>query len=210
MSAIPFLVGAIVGIMSALLTIFITPSLQHYFWRRQRHAERQMTIIDEVSTLAAEARELLLHPELLHHAEDLNDKQRQLYGMLLKAQVNVKALFSGPVFKEFISLDHTIREAISQADTADFDTRHLIDKHLLFTHSLSLNAMYRDLGIPTPPFGQWLRAQGWDPLLRGWRERWWPAVHQRVATGTTRLRQSRERRKRRRSGMRQPPSDIGR
>jgi hypothetical protein len=190
MSAIPFLVGAVVGITSALLTILITPSLQHYFWTRQRHAERQLAVIDEVNTLSAEARGFLLHPELLHHAERIADRQLQLYNMLLKAHVNVKGLFSESVFNEFVSLDHVIRGAISQAETADFETRHRIDKQLLFTHYLGHIAMYRDMGIPAPPFGQWLRVQWWDPLLRGWRERWWPTLQQWMVTGTTRLSQS--------------------
>jgi hypothetical protein len=46
MSAIPFLVGVVVGITSALLTILLTPSLQHYFWTKQRQAERQFALLD--------------------------------------------------------------------------------------------------------------------------------------------------------------------
>jgi hypothetical protein len=48
------LIAPLIGIASALLTILLTPTLQHYFWRRQKCAERQLAIIDEVRTLTAE------------------------------------------------------------------------------------------------------------------------------------------------------------
>jgi hypothetical protein len=173
---ITFLVVVCGGLVSAVITLPLGQPLQHYFWTRQQHGERQMAIIEEMNTLAADARGLLMHPE------KTADRQLQLYSMLLKASVNVQGLFSEPLFQCFMSLDHAVRAAIRQAETTYHDARFLIDKHLLFSHSTSLIAMYHDMGIPAPPFGQWLQAQWWDPLLRGWCERWWPTLQQRVAT----------------------------
>jgi len=45
------LVSVFLGLASALLAIFLTPVLQHYFWRRQRHAELCLPLIDRCAEL---------------------------------------------------------------------------------------------------------------------------------------------------------------
>jgi hypothetical protein len=57
------LLAAMVGVVSALLTIFLTPRLQHYFWTRQRTAERQLAVIEEMNKLVAEMRWVLSNQE---------------------------------------------------------------------------------------------------------------------------------------------------
>jgi hypothetical protein len=42
------------GILGTLLTIFVTPCLQHYFWKRQKREEIRFTIVNEVNRLAAQ------------------------------------------------------------------------------------------------------------------------------------------------------------
>jgi hypothetical protein len=48
------LVSAGSSVAASLLTIWLTPSLQHYFWKRQRLAEMRIDTIDEFNRLAAE------------------------------------------------------------------------------------------------------------------------------------------------------------
>jgi hypothetical protein len=48
------LVAAGAAILGSLLTIFLTPQLQHYFWRKQRGDELRLAAIDELNRLAAE------------------------------------------------------------------------------------------------------------------------------------------------------------
>jgi len=38
---ITFLAAVCAGLISAVTTLFLGPLIQHYFWTRQRHAERQ-------------------------------------------------------------------------------------------------------------------------------------------------------------------------
>ena len=42
------------GILGTLLTIFVTPRLQHYFWKRQKREGIRLTAGTEVNRLAAE------------------------------------------------------------------------------------------------------------------------------------------------------------
>jgi hypothetical protein len=47
-------VPALIGVLATLLTIFLTPSLQHYFWRLQRRAELRLATINEVVRVTSE------------------------------------------------------------------------------------------------------------------------------------------------------------
>jgi hypothetical protein len=46
--------ATMIGIGSAVLTMVLTPTLQHYFWTRQRYTERRFAAIEALNTLAAE------------------------------------------------------------------------------------------------------------------------------------------------------------
>jgi len=57
----------ITGILAALLTIFLTPRLQHYFWKRQRRSEFLISIINVMNRLIAEF--------ITEHAANQSDPQ---------------------------------------------------------------------------------------------------------------------------------------
>jgi hypothetical protein len=42
------------GLVSAVITLVLGQPLQHYFWTRQRYAERPFAVIEKLNTLAAE------------------------------------------------------------------------------------------------------------------------------------------------------------
>ena len=42
------LISAVSAISATLITIFLTPKLQHYFWKHQRRAELRLDVINEV------------------------------------------------------------------------------------------------------------------------------------------------------------------
>ncbi len=48
------LISGLVGVGSALITIFLTPRLQHYFWKRQRRAEIHLIAANQLNDLAAQ------------------------------------------------------------------------------------------------------------------------------------------------------------
>jgi hypothetical protein len=51
---IAFVAGLVGGLGSSLLTIFLTPRLQHHFWKLQRREELRLVVINEFNGLRAE------------------------------------------------------------------------------------------------------------------------------------------------------------
>jgi hypothetical protein len=47
------LVGAFSGAVSTMLTLIVSPRLQHHFWTRQRHAELSLSTLQEINKLSA-------------------------------------------------------------------------------------------------------------------------------------------------------------
>ena len=48
------LIAGVAAVLGSLLTIFLTPRLQHHFWKYQRRAELQLATAKEVNRLATE------------------------------------------------------------------------------------------------------------------------------------------------------------
>ena len=86
------IIAAFVGIVSALLTNFLVPNLQHYFWKRQRQADRQLTVIDEVTKLGSEFVFLLQRAK--GSQIDFSDREEHLHIALITTFVATQALFS--------------------------------------------------------------------------------------------------------------------
>jgi len=96
-SITPALIGVIVGIISTLLTIFLTPRIQHYFWVYQRLSDMRLPVIKEFNNLAAEFLNNYLN-DLKYHPTD------QFFKSFMVVTANIKALFSQKAFdcfKEF-------------------------------------------------------------------------------------------------------------
>jgi hypothetical protein len=193
MTILTILVPAVVGIASALLTIIFTPTLQHYFWRRQRHAEQQFAVIEELNTLAAEMHTFLLT------SEDLDgDRQEQLYLTLVRARHNATALFSYHARQQYLGLDNAILEALFLPEPSASEQRKQVNKQLFHAHQAALTALYRDMGIPPPPPRQWMREHAWQPLQtqvwdrpqQYWCATCWPTFRRWGGQAWTRMRRS--------------------
>ncbi len=52
MASVP--IPAVSAVLATLLTIFLTPRLQHHFWKYQRRAELRLSVISEINKLLAE------------------------------------------------------------------------------------------------------------------------------------------------------------
>ena len=50
----PIVIGAVAGVLGAILTIFLTPALQHYLWKSQRREELRFAAINEANRSSAE------------------------------------------------------------------------------------------------------------------------------------------------------------
>jgi hypothetical protein len=96
-SITPALIGVIVGIISTLLTIFLTPHIQHYFWVYQRLSDIRLAVIKELNNLAAEFLNNYLNDPKYRPTD-------QFFKSFMVVTANIKALFSQKAFdcfKEF-------------------------------------------------------------------------------------------------------------
>ena len=83
------LIAPLIGIGSALLTMVLTPTLQHYFWTRQRYAERQFAAIETLNTLTAEV------CAALEALEEIDGDQRKSFSIrTFRISMDLQWLFS--------------------------------------------------------------------------------------------------------------------
>jgi hypothetical protein len=80
--------------------IFITPPLQHYFWKRQRHAELQLKAADELNDIAATF-------YTIHSTSVAYKLEQPFLTHILSVRGKVKALFSDEASKRFEAM-HTL------------------------------------------------------------------------------------------------------
>jgi hypothetical protein len=144
------LIAAFVGIASSLLTIFLTPTLQHYFWTRQRLAERQLAILDELNKVIAQ---LLHHCHLdyetaaAEHRMPHLDPHEPVFLVLSTLLAQVRALFS-PSTRE--PVEELIDQLIALGNAVpDKPWLQAVDRVSL-TRVKALQALYQEIGIPTP------------------------------------------------------------
>ena len=100
----PIITAGVSSLFGSLLAIVVTPTLQHYFWRRQRRAELKLKTIEVVNTLtsrfiqqwiAADLKERY-KPDLVWHEE------------FSAAEAAVKALFGKTTHQIFKDLKKRI------------------------------------------------------------------------------------------------------
>ena len=95
---IPSIVGIIVGVVSTLVTIFLTPRLQHHFWGKQRLSEIRLDAIKDVNSLLADF--------LTHYIGDPKfQPSNHFFTSFMAASANIEALFSRKAFGVFKELE---------------------------------------------------------------------------------------------------------
>jgi len=102
------LIAGAVGAGSALLTMFLTPRLQHYFWKRQRRSELRLDTADEVNNIAA---------HFVHIVSTLVEWElsEQFLAKILVVRGRVKALFSEKAFDRFLAMQYFLAASGSRA-----------------------------------------------------------------------------------------------
>jgi hypothetical protein len=184
---ITFIAASCAGIVSSVMTLVIGQPPQHYFWRRQGHAERQLAIIDQLNTLAAELRFLLLRKP-----EDIDGRRERLFMTLTTAMASVRGLFSSRANQGFMALEGAMLSVLLQANRGDARGCDHIDSNLHAAHHKALRV--QEAGFPALSQRQWLRgharhplrAQVWDRPQQYWRERVRPKLQKRwVALSVT-------------------------
>jgi len=89
-----FMTPILIGAVSTLLTLILTPHLQHYFWGYQRMSELRLNVFKEINDLAAEFLNCYMKDAEFHPTD-------QFYRKMMVATANVDVLFSKNAFKSF-------------------------------------------------------------------------------------------------------------
>ena len=90
-----------IGIISSLLTMSITPTLQHYFWKRQRREEIRLAVVEEINKLAAEF--------ITNHIADPSFRpSNEFHQSFQVIAAKAKVLFSPQVFQDLKRMEELI------------------------------------------------------------------------------------------------------
>jgi hypothetical protein len=96
------LVSAASSVVGALLTIWLTPRLQHHFWKYQRRDELRLAAINEFNRLAAE----FLTGHISATAAGTNDTPAdKWFTEFMAAGATIRALFSEAGFAAFKAVE---------------------------------------------------------------------------------------------------------
>jgi hypothetical protein len=85
------IVPALIGVLATLLTIFLTPPLQHYFWMRKQWGELRLKTVDEINALLSEY--ITKHIDADNRGERY-DPPVAFFQSLRVADVKLRVLFS--------------------------------------------------------------------------------------------------------------------
>jgi hypothetical protein len=137
---IPVFLG---GVVSALVTLVLGQPLQHYFWRRQRLAEWQLAVIDQLTILAAELQFLLLY-----QPEEIDSRREQLATALYRVATRAVDLFSPPAYERFRVVLRTIENILRMSTPIPPEQGVKLHKQLLIESVDALAAFSNDMHIP--------------------------------------------------------------
>jgi hypothetical protein len=149
------------GSLGTLLTILLTPGLQHHFWTRQRRFELCLANITEIRRLTAHMLfELLDAIETAFQENERENPQRVHYRpdpastkAWFAARIEAKNLFSTEALQPFKYLDNLMFElggtfpSITPLMTLTEDGYSPTLDRLWEARDVAVRALYRDIGI---------------------------------------------------------------
>jgi hypothetical protein len=92
------LTSVLIGVVSTLITLFLSSRLQHYFWDHQRMSELRLRALERLNSLAAEF--------LYNCLKDSNfQPDDQFFRSLMVLTADIKILFSQQAFDHFKELE---------------------------------------------------------------------------------------------------------
>jgi hypothetical protein len=140
---IPSVIAFFSGVAAALLTIFLNPRFQHYFWKRQKREELRLAVVKEVNRLSAEFRVHYLYKDQIEYTPEQSVTFSQAW---VAVDGQVEDLFSESTYEsfkrmqEYVGLVHVYRnqELMDRLPRLrDFDR----------IRKGALQALYREIGI---------------------------------------------------------------
>src|SRR2546430_1700057 len=142
--------ATMIGIGSAVLTMVLTPTLQHYFWTRQRYTERRFAAIEALNTLAAEV------CVALEALEEMGGDQRKSFlTRRYRISMDIEGLFSGRAYHRCLPFMNHLFQWCSLSEVGDRATRTQLAQQVFDAHMNAVRVLYWDMGIP--PRGPWRR-----------------------------------------------------
>lgn len=147
-SLVPILVGGLVGVLATLLTIYLTPSLQHKFWQRQRLAELRFQVVEKLNSMMADFLTNYLAQE---GRSDRYVPSRDFFKELHVVNSMVAALFSTQTWDAFKRLEVKISPWLGGAGPDASGRLHVgtVDEFIKARNE-ALRALYREIGLDLP------------------------------------------------------------
>lgn len=109
-----FIIPALIGIISTLLTLFLTPRIQHYFWGYQRMSELRLAAYKQLNGLAAEF--------LCNYGNNPQYRPtEQFFRSLMILSADIKVLFSQKAFDKFKEFEIMIGPNLGPTGKGSFE-----------------------------------------------------------------------------------------
>lgn len=144
---IPVFLG---GVVSSLLTLALGQPLQHYFWRRQRLAERQLATLDEFNQVTAQVLHLChmdYDTAAAEHRAPKGDPHEPALLALSVLQARVRVLFSTSAVE---AAEELVDELVALGDSVPDKPWSQAVAPIAQARERALRALYKDMGIPLP------------------------------------------------------------
>lgn len=142
-----FLTG-LVGIVAALLTIYLTPALQHLFWQRQRLAELRFQVAEKLNLLMAD-----FFSNYIEHEKkgERYTPSRDFFRDLHDVSSMIAALFSAETWKAFKTLEIKVSPWLGGAGPDALGKVHSgTDEEFVKARNGALRALYEEIGLKLP------------------------------------------------------------
>jgi len=121
------------AILATLLTIFLTPRLQHYFWKQERREELRLAAIKEFNTLIAD----YLTNQIANPGVRPHDTFFQSFQV---TTAEVKALFSENAWNAFKDVENMIGPGFGPGEGRTVND-------LVEARDRALRVLYAEIGI---------------------------------------------------------------
>jgi len=136
--------AVITGVAATLLTIYLTPKVQHHFWKLQRLAELRFTTITKVNRLMAEY--LAGHIARDTGANPPWQPSQEFFVSLHAVTTDVAMLFSGKAWSAFKDVEILLTATGGLGHPGDEKTV----QDFIEAHNRAMRTFYEEIGLQLP------------------------------------------------------------
>jgi hypothetical protein len=142
MILVQIITAVITGVLAAIVTVYLTPKVQHYFWKAQRLADLQFATVTEVNRLMAQY--LAGHIARDTGADPSWKPPREFFVALHAAAAQVKVLFSDKAWTAFKGVEVLLTATGGLGHAGDSKT----DQDFIEAHNKAMHTFYEEIGLP--------------------------------------------------------------